>query len=81
MDTPSLKIKDDIEFPKVTTAKQLPGKTKNWTTKEIEITAPKLSELKPRQGVLPSDLRTLYYHRGDIHNLNPKIRLDMAFQK
>jgi hypothetical protein len=29
--------------------------------------------LKPGQGVLPSDLQTLNYNLGDMHNLTPKI--------
>jgi hypothetical protein len=36
MHTPSLKIKEDIEFSKMITAKQMP---KNWTTRETEIVA------------------------------------------
>jgi hypothetical protein len=31
--------------------------------------------------VLLSDLRTLHYHMGDIHDLTPMIRGDMTFQK
>jgi hypothetical protein len=55
MYTPSLKIKGDIEFPKVIAAKQLPGKAWNWTTMEIEITATNSSRLKLGQAVLPND--------------------------
>jgi hypothetical protein len=48
---------------------------------ETEITATNLSWLKPRRGVLPSDLRTLHYNLVDIHNLTLKIYGDMVFQK
>jgi hypothetical protein len=39
------------------------------------------SGLKPRKGVLPTDLQTLRYNLGDMHNLTPKIREDMEFQR
>jgi hypothetical protein len=68
MHTPSLKIKEDIEFIKVLTAKQLP---ENCTTREIEIIATNSLGLKPGQGVLSSDLQTLHYHLGDMHNQSP----------
>jgi hypothetical protein len=81
MHIPSLKIEGDIVFPKVIAAKLLLGNPENWTTMEIEITATNSSGLKPGQGVLPSDLWTLHYHVDDMHNLTPKIRGDMAFQR
>jgi hypothetical protein len=56
-------------------------KSETWSNREIEITATNSSELNPVQGVLPSDIQTLHYHLGDMHNLNPKIRGDMAFQR
>jgi hypothetical protein len=48
---------------------------------EIEITATNLSGLKPGQGVLSSDLRTLQYLLGGMHKLTPKIHGDMTFQR
>jgi hypothetical protein len=81
MHTPSLKIEEDIEFPKVITAKQVPKKSKNWTTREIEIIFTNSSGLKPRQEVLPIDLQTMHYNLGDMHNLTPKIQGHMAFQR
>jgi hypothetical protein len=81
MHTPSLKIEEDNEFPKVLTAKQLPGKDRNRTTREIGITATNSSGLKPGQGVLPSELQTLHYHLGDMHNLTPKILGGLVFQR
>jgi hypothetical protein len=71
MHTPSLKIKEDIEFIKVLTAKQLPEKPENCTTREIEIIATNSFGLKSGQGVLSSDLQTLHYHLGDMHNQSP----------
>jgi hypothetical protein len=56
-------------------------KPKNWTNREIEIIATNPPGLKPGQGVLPSDLQILHYNMGDMHNLTPKIRDDMAFQR
>jgi hypothetical protein len=76
MHTPSSKIEEDIEFPKVTNIKQFSEKT--W---EIEVTVTNLSALKPVQGVLPSDLQIFHYHLVDIHNLTPKIRGGMTFQR
>jgi hypothetical protein len=48
---------------------------------EIEIIAPNSPTLKPRQGVLPSHLRTMHYFWGDMHKLTPKIHGDMTFQR
>jgi hypothetical protein len=78
MHTPSLKIEEDIEFPKVITVKQMP---ENWTTREIKIVSTNPLGLKPRQGVLPSNLQTLHYNLGDMYNLTPNIWGDMAFQR
>jgi hypothetical protein len=78
MQTSSPKIEEDIEFPKVLSAKQ---KAESWTTKDIEIIAVNPPWLKPVQGVLPSNLQTLYYNLGDMHNLTPKIQGDMTFQR
>jgi hypothetical protein len=77
MHTQYLKI-EDIEFLKMVSAKQKPEK---WTTREIEIIATNPPELKPRQGVIPSDLQILHYNLGDMQNLTTKIWGDMAFQR
>jgi hypothetical protein len=53
----------------------------NWTTREIEIVGTNPPELKSGQGVLPSYLQTLHYNLGGMHNLIPKIQLDMTFQR
>jgi hypothetical protein len=81
MHTPSLKIEVDIEFLKVRNVKKFLEKPENWISKEIEITATNSSGLKPRQWVLPSDLQNLHYHLDDMHNVTPKIRGDMTFQR
>jgi hypothetical protein len=52
----------------------------NRTTREIEIIATNQAGLKHGQGALPSDLQTLRYNMGDMHNITPKIQGDMAFQ-
>jgi hypothetical protein len=54
-------------------------KSRNKKTREIEIISTNSSGVRPRQGVLPSDLHTLHYNLGDMHNLTPKIRGDMTF--
>jgi hypothetical protein len=77
MHTQYLKIEEDIEFPKMLSAKQMP---ENWTNREIEIIATNPSGLKSGQGEVPNDLHTLRYNLGYMHNLTPKIRGDMAFQ-
>jgi hypothetical protein len=75
------KIKEDIEFPKVLTVKQLPGKkTKNWSNRDIKITNTNSEELKPGQGVLQVDLQALHYNLGSMHNLIPNNPEDMVFQ-
>jgi hypothetical protein len=71
-------MEEDNEFSKVLSLKQKP---ENWTSREIEIIATNPLGLKPGQGVLPSDLQTLNYNLGDMHNLTPKIWGDMTFQK
>jgi hypothetical protein len=81
MHTPSLKIREDIEFSKVITAKQVTGSLKTETTREIEIITTNPPGLKHRQVSLPSDPKTMHYNLSDMHNLTPKIRGDMAFQK
>jgi hypothetical protein len=73
MHTPSPKIKEDMQFPKVLTIKQFSGKLGNWSNRDIEITATNASGLKPGQGFLPSDLQTFHFDLGDMHNLTPNI--------
>jgi hypothetical protein len=48
---------------------------------EIEIIATNPPRFNPGQGVLPSDIKTLPYNMGDMHNLTSKIRGDMTFQR
>jgi hypothetical protein len=48
-------------------------KHESLTIKEIKIIATNPPGLKHGQGVLPSDLQTLHYNLGDMHNLTPKI--------
>jgi hypothetical protein len=81
MHTPSPKIKEDIEFLKVLNDKQFLEKPRNWSNRDIEITATNASGLKPRQGFLPSDLQTLHFDLWNTHNLTPKIWEDMTFQR
>jgi hypothetical protein len=78
MHTQYLKIKEDIEFLKMLSAKQKP---ENWTTREIEIIATNPRGHKPGQGVLSSDLQTMHYNLGHMHNLTPKIRGDTTLQR
>jgi hypothetical protein len=47
----------------------------------IEITATNSPGLKPRQGLLPSDLHTLDYNLDDMQNLTPKIQDIIFFQR
>jgi hypothetical protein len=54
-----------------------PSKTWNrleiCTTKGFDSVVTILPVLKPGQVVLPSGLKTLPYHMGDMHNLDSKI--------
>jgi hypothetical protein len=74
------KWKEIMNFQKCYQLSKSLEKTKNWTNREIEIIATNQLGLKPRQGVLSSDLQTLHYNLGDMHNLTPKIRGDTTPQ-
>jgi hypothetical protein len=56
------KSKKILNFQKWQPLSNCLKKSKNWTTREFEITATNSSGLKPEQVVLPSDLWTLNYH-------------------
>jgi hypothetical protein len=66
--TQYLKIEEDIENPKVLSAKKKP-----------EITSTISSSLKPGQGVLQCDLQSLHYKLVDMHKITPNIQEVMEF--
>jgi hypothetical protein len=74
-------LKKILNFQKSYLLSKSLKKPESWTIKEIEIIATNPPGLKPVQGVLPSNLQTLNYNLGDMHNLTPKIQIDMAFPK
>jgi hypothetical protein len=74
-------LKKKFNFQKCYLLSKSLKKPESCTTKEIEITTTNLSGYKPGQGVLPSDLQTLHYNLGGMHNLTSKIRGDMVFQR
>jgi hypothetical protein len=75
MHTQYLKIEEDIEIPKVLSAKKKPERIH----REIEITSRISSGFKPGQGVPHCDLQSLHYKLVDMHNLTPNIHEVMAF--
>jgi hypothetical protein len=75
------KLKKILNFQKCYLRSKSLEKPANRTTREIEIIDTNPPGLKPGQGVLPSDLQTLHYNLGGMHNLTPKIQEDMTFQR
>jgi hypothetical protein len=53
---------------------------KIWSSKGFSNVATILPGLKPGQDVLPSGLKTLSYHMGNMHNLASKIWEDTTLQ-
>jgi hypothetical protein len=73
-------LKRILNYQKCYLQSKSPKKPENWTTREIEIVATNPPGLKPRQGVLPSDIQTLHYNMDDMHNVTPKIGGDTTLQ-
>jgi hypothetical protein len=79
MHTQYLRIKEDIEFSKVSSAKQMLGKAWRLTHRMIGITATISSGIEPRKGVFYCVLSSLYYNHLDMHTLTPNIQEVMPF--
>jgi hypothetical protein len=79
MHTQYLAIEEDIEFPKVASAKQMPRKSLEAKHREIEITFTISSGLKHGQGVSHSVPQYLYYNLVVMHKLNHNIQEVMTF--
>jgi hypothetical protein len=81
MHTQYLTNKEDIEFPKVSSAKQMPGNSLEAKHREIGITATISYGLELGQGVFHCVLKSLCYNLADMHKLPPNIQEVMAFPK
>jgi hypothetical protein len=80
MPTQYPKVKEDNEFPKCYRLSKIWNLLKIWLTKGFDSVATTLPELKPGQGVFPSDLQTFTYHLENMHNLDPKNREDTTLR-
>jgi hypothetical protein len=72
---------EDIEFPKVSYAKQMPQNSLEAKHREIGITATISPGIEPGQRVLYCVLQSLCYNIADMHKLTPNIQEIMAFLK
>jgi hypothetical protein len=79
MHTQYLTIKEDIEFPKVQSAKQMSGKSMEAKHREIGITSTISYGLELGQGVFHCVLQSLCYNLADMRKLTPNIPEVMAF--
>jgi hypothetical protein len=70
---------EDIEFPKVSSAKQMPGNNLETKHREIGITATISPGLELGQEAFHCVLQSLYYKLDDMHKLTPNIHEVMAF--
>jgi hypothetical protein len=73
--------KEDIEFLKVSSTKQMPGNSLGTKDMEIGITATISPGLELGQGVFYCVLQLLCYSLADMHKLTPNIHEVMAFPK
>jgi hypothetical protein len=81
MHTQYLTNEEDIEFQKVISAKQMPGKSMKAKHREIGITATISPGLELGRGVFRCVLQPLCYNSADIHKLTSNIHEVMAFPK
>jgi hypothetical protein len=72
---------EDIEFPKMSSAKQMPGNNLKAKHREIGITATISPELKLEQGVFQCVLQSLYYNLDFMNKLTHNIHEVMVFPK